>query len=126
MLGTILGDSLHYIFMIHILYHVYNYSQTRKLKPRHINLLRSQGESVTGLGLNSGLQGYKASFSLLSSLMIEAGKKGGVNSIAFSKLHQETCWTSQKRGMAWLLCTTQNTRERGATECTKNKNTASS
>lgn len=125
MLGTILGDSLHYIFMIHTLYRMYNYSQMRKLKPRHINLLTSQGELVTGLGLNSGLQDYKASFSLLSSL-IEAGKKDGMNSIVFSKLHQETCWMSQKRGVAWLLCTTQNTRERGDTECTKNKKTASS
>lgn len=28
---------------------------------------------------------------------------GGVNAIAFSKLHQETCWTGQKRGVPWLL-----------------------
>lgn len=56
---TALGGLLHYIFISHILCSGYYCFQTGKLKPRNMNLSRSQGESVIGLSLHSGLQVYK-------------------------------------------------------------------
>lgn len=43
-------------------------------------------------------------------------KRAGVNSTALSKPCQETCRTSQDRGVAWRLCIAQTTPEKEETK----------
>lgn len=64
MSGSLLGNFLHCALIIHSLFSRSCYSQTRKLKSRNIDLLRSQGGLATETRLDSGVQGYKGCFLL--------------------------------------------------------------
>lgn len=55
----------------------------RKRRCRNINLLGSKGELVTGLGFTQVCRVTKATCFLLSYLLTDERKRGGMNATAF-------------------------------------------